>query len=240
MGFSAMEVNQSLYIFRSGKTIIAIWVHVDDGVFTSNSATAMLDFKCQLCSEVDIKWQDIISQIVVKRDSPLPVLPQPSYATKVDVLDTTTFRLVVGSLAYLVSSSHPDLAFAVNYMAPTEVHWIMLDHVVGYLLKTHNHRLRLRPGKVSLNLWSDAGWGGDLKRLQTGFMLKLGNTPILWCSKRQGAVAPSTCAVEYVALSDSTQNLVQAICQLTHLTNNFDNQAAVQVSIENLSRKQMR
>ncbi|MBW0467029.1 hypothetical protein O181_006744 [Austropuccinia psidii MF-1] len=199
MGFSAMEVDQSLYIFCSGETIITIWVHVEDGVVTSNSATAMSDFKCQLCSKV------------VKRDSPLPVLPQPSSAKKVDVLDMTAFRLVVGSLAYLISGSRPDLAFV-----------------------------------VSLNLWSNAGWGGNLKQSQTRFMLKLGNTPILWCSKRQGAVALSTCAVEYVTLSDSTQNLVQAICQLTHLTNNFDkmifcdNQAAVQISIDNLSRKQMR
>ncbi|MBW0510001.1 hypothetical protein O181_049716 [Austropuccinia psidii MF-1] len=91
---------------------------------------------------------------------------------------------------------------AQHSMAPTEVHWNRLDHVVGYLLKTCNHRLRLRPGKVSLNLW-----GGDLKRLQTGFMLKLGNAPILWCSKRQGVVALSTCALEYVALSGSTQHL---------------------------------
>ncbi|MBW0510002.1 hypothetical protein O181_049717 [Austropuccinia psidii MF-1] len=64
MGFSAMEVDQSLYIFRSSKNIIAIWVHVDNSVVISNSVTVMSDFKCQLCSKVDIKWQDTISQIV--------------------------------------------------------------------------------------------------------------------------------------------------------------------------------
>ncbi|MBW0547315.1 hypothetical protein O181_087030 [Austropuccinia psidii MF-1] len=63
--------------------------------------------------------------------------------------------------------------------------------------------------------------------------------------ERQGVVALSTCAAEYIALSDSTQHLVQAICQLTHLTKDFDkttfcnHQAAVPVSIDILSRKQI-
>ncbi|MBW0487542.1 hypothetical protein O181_027257 [Austropuccinia psidii MF-1] len=58
-------------------------------------------------------------------------------------------------------------------------------------------------------------------------------------------VALSTCATEYIALSNLTQNLVQAINQLTQLAQDFkkmifcDNQAAVQVSIDNFSRKRM-
>ncbi|MBW0467662.1 hypothetical protein O181_007377 [Austropuccinia psidii MF-1] len=112
----------------------------------------------------------------------------------------------------------------------------MLDHNVGYLLKTCHHQLKLWPEKVSLNLWSNAGWGGDLEQSQTGFMLKLGNAPILWCLKWQEVVALSMCAAECVALSNSVQHLVQAICQLSHLSNSFnktifcDNQAAVEVS----------
>ncbi|MBW0494048.1 hypothetical protein O181_033763 [Austropuccinia psidii MF-1] len=281
MGFTAMEVNQSLYIFRSGEDTIAIWIHVDDGVVASNSPKAVLTFKQRLCAEVDIKWHDAISQIVglecafgegevtiaqrrltksildsysrpvVKSDCPLPVLPSTVEQRETGTLDPTPFRSVIGSLAYLVSGSRPDLAFAVNYlarhsMAPTKRHWEILDNVVGYLLKTQHHRLVLQPGDVSLNLCTDAGWGGDLERSQTGFMLKLGDAPILWSSKRQGVVALSTCAAEYVALSDSTQHLVQAISQLSHLAPTFDktifcdNQAAVQVSIDNLSRKRMR
>ncbi|MBW0537405.1 hypothetical protein O181_077120 [Austropuccinia psidii MF-1] len=85
-----------------------------------------------------------------------------------------------------------------------KVHWCILDHVVGYFLKTQHHQLVIQPGKVSLNLWSDTGWGGDFKQSQTCFMLKLGDAPILWSSKRKGVVALSTCTAEYVALSDST------------------------------------
>ncbi|MBW0467836.1 hypothetical protein O181_007551 [Austropuccinia psidii MF-1] len=113
-------------------------------------------------------------------------------------MDATPFCLVIGLLAYLVSGSCPYLAFAVNYLAqhsmlPTVQHWGILDHVMGYLLKTRSHRLMLRPDNISLNLWSDAGWGRNLERSQSGFMLKLGDAPILWTSKQQGVVAQSTC-----------------------------------------------
>ncbi|MBW0488315.1 hypothetical protein O181_028030 [Austropuccinia psidii MF-1] len=64
MGFAAMEVDQSLYIFCHGETIIAIWIHVDDGVIASNSPEAVLNFKRQLCAEVDIKWCNEFCQIV--------------------------------------------------------------------------------------------------------------------------------------------------------------------------------
>ncbi|MBW0490050.1 hypothetical protein O181_029765 [Austropuccinia psidii MF-1] len=147
MGFAAMEVNQSLYIFRSGGDTISIWIHVNDGVFALNSPNDVPDFKRQLCAEVDIKWHDTICQIVglecafgegevaitqkrlmksildaypwqiVKSDCPLPVSPPTDVAVEGETLDATPFCLVIGSLAYLISGSHPYLAFTVNYLA---------------------------------------------------------------------------------------------------------------------------
>ncbi|MBW0538234.1 hypothetical protein O181_077949 [Austropuccinia psidii MF-1] len=104
IGFTTMEVNQSLYIFHSGATTVAIWIHVDNGVIASNSQLAVSDFKWQICAEMEIKWHDTISQVlglecavgegegtiaqkwltsgildtypqaIIKTDSPLPVL----------------------------------------------------------------------------------------------------------------------------------------------------------------------
>ncbi|MBW0469391.1 hypothetical protein O181_009106 [Austropuccinia psidii MF-1] len=130
-------------------------------------------------------------------------------------------------------------------MGLTAAHWELLDYVIGYLLKTCTRGIHLRPGTPSLNLWSNAGWGGDLKHSQTGFMIKLGDAPILWGSKRQIVVGLSTCSAKYITLSNSTQHLVQAINQLDQLTSDFektiscDNQAAVQVSVDNKSCKHM-
>ncbi|MBW0584295.1 hypothetical protein O181_124010 [Austropuccinia psidii MF-1] len=255
------------------EAVIAIWVHVDNGVIVSNLADKISDFKSPICAELNIKWTDEVQQIVglkctigegevaiaqrrlpnsildaylrlvLQWDSPLPVGSLlPDEAT----LDLTPLQSVIGSLAYLVSGLRPDLAFAVNYLAchsmgPTATHWGLLDHVIGYLLKTRHCGITLCPGMLSLNLWSYAGWGGDLEHSQTAFMIKLGDAPILWGSKCQSLVALSTCAAEYIALCDSTQHLVQAINQLSQLAGDFDktifceNQAVVQVLIDNKS-----
>ncbi|MBW0512412.1 hypothetical protein O181_052127 [Austropuccinia psidii MF-1] len=257
MGFIATEVNQSLYIFRNEKTIITIWIHVDNGVVASNSAEAISSFKDALCAELNIKWLDVVQQIVglecaigegevtivqrqltnsildayprpiLRRNSPLPIFPAGVLMLDAEILDPTPFWSVIGSLAYLVGGSRPDLTFAMNYlvrhsMGPTADHWFLLGQVIGYLLKTCVHGIRIFPGDLSLSLWSDAGWGGDLKCLQTGFVIKLGDAPILWGSKQQAMVALLTCAAEYVALSDSTQHFMQAINQLTQLAGNFN------------------
>ncbi|MBW0473193.1 hypothetical protein O181_012908 [Austropuccinia psidii MF-1] len=272
LGFTSCKVDMSLYVFWRDETIIAIWIHIDDGVITSNLPTAIERFREALCKNFEIKWSENMKQIVelecafgegevtilqtrltddildtyprriLQRDSPLPPIPTTISSVKGIVMDAMPFRLVVGSLAYLVSGLHPDLAFSVNYLARhSTAHWDILDHLVGYLLKTRGHGIILRPGECALSLW-----GGKLERSQSGFMLKLGNAPILWVSKRQTMVALSMCAAEYIALSDSTQHLVQAINQLTQLAQDFkktifcNNQAAVQVSINNLSQKRMR
>ncbi|MBW0476849.1 hypothetical protein O181_016564 [Austropuccinia psidii MF-1] len=276
LGFTSCEVDMSRYVFRNDETIIAIWIHVDDGVIASNSPTAIERFRETLFSTFEIKWSENMKPIVglecifgegevtisqnrltneildayprkiLQRNSPLPPIQTPALHVDGLVMDAMPFRLVIGSLAYLVSGSQPDLAFTVNYlarhlMAPTATHWDVLDHLVGYLLETRGHGTILRPGECALNLW-----GGELEQSQSGFMLKLGNAPILWGSKRQTVVALLTCAAEYIALSNLTQHLVQAINQLAQLAQDFkktifcDNQVAVQVSIDNLSCKRMR
>ncbi|MBW0461665.1 hypothetical protein O181_001380 [Austropuccinia psidii MF-1] len=223
----------------SDQEVIAIWIHINDQVITSNLPGAVSRFKTVLLS-----WRPT-------HDAPLPVLPEGSAKTSPEALDPAPYQSVVGSLAYLVSRSRPDLAFAVNYLArhsmkPTAERWLLLDHVVGYLFKTCTHGICLCPAKLALSLWSDVGWGGDLECPQSGFILKLGDAPIHWSSKFQTVVALSTCAAEYVALPDSTQHMVQAINQLTQIKGKLgktifcNNQAAVQLSIDNHFQKRMR
>ncbi|MBW0545563.1 hypothetical protein O181_085278 [Austropuccinia psidii MF-1] len=276
LGFTSCKVDQLLYIFRKCGTIVAIWIHIDSGMVTSNFPAAIVEFQKVLCNNFEIKWpntvrsivglectfgegevtivqsrltEDILRaypRVVVHHDCPLSPLPDTTVTDKGVVMDATPFSSVVGSLAYLVSRCCPDLAFAVNYlarhsMAPTVAHWEMLDCVVGYLLKTQKSGIVLRLGILLLNMWDD-----ELEQSQSGLMLKLGDAPIMWESKWQSMVALSTCAAEYITLSDSAQHLVWAISQLTQLVGNFkktifcNNQAALQVLIDNLSWKRMR
>ncbi|MBW0470130.1 hypothetical protein O181_009845 [Austropuccinia psidii MF-1] len=262
-------------MFQKDKTIIAIWIHVNDGLIASNSPTQIEEFCKALCNNFEIKSSNSMKRImglecafgegevtilqtritndiinayprkIFQHDCPLPLIPKTTSDEQEAGMESTPFRSVVGSLAYLVSRLQPVLEFAVNYLArhstaPTMTHWTMLDHLVGYLLKTWGHGIVLCLPYCTLNLWSD-----KLEQSQLGFMLKLGDAPILWGSKRQTVVALSTCAAKYIALSDLTKNLVQAVNQLTQLAQDFkkrifyDNQAGVQVSINNLSHKRM-
>ncbi|MBW0469387.1 hypothetical protein O181_009102 [Austropuccinia psidii MF-1] len=121
MGLVAMEVNQSLYIFQNKNTIVAIWVHVDDSVIVSNSPDRVANFKSALCTKLDIKWSNKLQQTVglkcvvgegqvtitqwrltdsildayprpvLRRDSPLPMLPVAGLSLDEATLDPTPF-----------------------------------------------------------------------------------------------------------------------------------------------------
>ncbi|MBW0479628.1 hypothetical protein O181_019343 [Austropuccinia psidii MF-1] len=191
--FTSCKVNMSLYVFHKDETIIAIWIHVDDGVITSNSPTVIQRFHEALCSNFEIKWSENMKRIVglecvfgegevtilqtrltndilgayprriIQCDSPLLPIQTTMLNIEGVVMDAMPFRSVIGSLTYLVSGLCPDLAFTVNYlarhsMALTATHWDILDHLVGYLLKTQGHTIILRLGECALNLW-----GGELE-----------------------------------------------------------------------------
>ncbi|MBW0500887.1 hypothetical protein O181_040602 [Austropuccinia psidii MF-1] len=155
---------------------------------------------------------------IVRHDSPLPPISMGSPFEREAVVDATPFRSVIGSLAYLVRGTRLDLVFAVNYlarhlMAPTATHWTILDHLVGYLLKTRGHGITLRPGNCSLNLWSDAGWG------------------MRWNDPSQVSYSSWHLVQAVNQLTQPAQDFKKTIF--------CDNQVAVQVSINNLSCKRM-
>ncbi|MBW0505800.1 hypothetical protein O181_045515 [Austropuccinia psidii MF-1] len=199
MGFTVTEVDQSLCIFRNDQEVITIWIHADDGGVTSNSLGAISRFKTALCGELDIKWSDQLTHIVGL-----------NCAFGEGEVTITQGHLTNGILEAYPQCSTAGTACGVFYtqsgcIGPNAIpirgwflsvpskHWLLLDHVVGYLLKTCSHGIRLHPTSLALSLWSDAGWGGDLECSQSGFILKLGDAPIHWSSKRQTVVALSTC-----------------------------------------------
>ncbi|MBW0504411.1 hypothetical protein O181_044126 [Austropuccinia psidii MF-1] len=65
----------------------------------------------------------------------------------------------------------------------------------------------------SLDVWTDAGWGGEFQRLTTGFVFKLFGCTVAWGSRRQKLVATSICAAEFIAMGMST-DLLSFILQI--------------------------
>jgi hypothetical protein len=117
----------------------------------------------------------------------------------------TEYRSIIGSMMYLASGTQPDKSYAVNLLPrystnPSEEHWIALDYLVGYLKGTTGMKLRYSGEGESLDLWTDANWGGEHERSTSGYVIKMGGDTVAWGAKRQTVVALLKCAAEYIQL----------------------------------------
>ncbi|MBW0522727.1 hypothetical protein O181_062442 [Austropuccinia psidii MF-1] len=184
-----------------------------------------------------------------------PVVPQYTTMTTTPLvtnasvgLDTTNYQSAIGTLMYISGGSRPDITYAVHMLArfsscPDETHWLALDHLTGYLLRHRDKSLRYTPQSSDISLWVDASWGGEHARSTSGFVVKAFGNPIAWNSRRQTVVAMSTCAAEYVALSEAAQLLAVIRLIAVQIDPTFtmsikcDNRAAIMITEDNLSKK---
>ncbi len=116
------------------------------------------------------------------------------------------YKEIVGSLLFAAMMTRPDIACVVGLLSramdkPKLVHWLAVKHIFRYLRGTLSLGL-VYAGKVRLIGYSDANWGGDVDKTSTsGYIFKLNGGAIAWASKRQRAVAISSCESEYYAAS---------------------------------------
>jgi hypothetical protein len=135
------------------------------------------------------------------------------------------YRAVIGILTYLSTSTRPDIAFAVHQcarfsIAPKRIHEVAVRRIVRYLkgTKTKGYILRPSPTHCSLDCYVDADFAGLWTpetshspmsvKSRTGYIITFASCPILWSSKLQTEVALSTTEAEYIALSQSTRDLI--------------------------------
>jgi hypothetical protein len=101
----------------------------------------------------------------------------------------------------------------------------------------------MKKGNGVMELWSDANWGGEHERSTLGYLVKHNGNSVAWGAKRQMVVAPLTCVAEYVALSDGSKqlthlhNLLIDIDQIIPLNIYCDNEAAILIAGDNVSKK---
>jgi hypothetical protein len=149
---------------------------------------------------------------------------------------------------YLAGGTRPDLTYSVNLLArysnkPSQKHWDALDVLIGYIKRTSQLTLTFGNNGGKLELWSDSNWGGEHKRSTSGHVIKHNGNPISWAAKRQTVVALSTCAAEYIALSEGAQILAQLNNLLIDLEIPktleiyCDNEAAILIAGDNASKK---
>ncbi|KAG6617012.1 Integrase catalytic core protein [Phytophthora cinnamomi] len=188
----------------SGKCSFILGIEVVDnanGSVTLSQARYINDilerFGMQDCkpaaSPVDISMKLVSSDAMTKLDAP--------------------FREAVGALMHLMTSTRPDIAFAVGYVSrfmenPQVEHWIAVKRIFRYLQGTKSYGIRFSPGKdIDFQGYSDADWAGDLsdRKSTSGYLFQVAGGPISWGSKKQSSVSLSTSEAEYIALSLAIQ-----------------------------------
>ena len=91
-----------------------------------------------------------------------------------------------------------------------------------------------------INSYTDADWGGneDNRKSTSGYLNYIGNTPVSWRSRLQPVVAQSTAEAEYIAINNTTRDIVWLRRLLSELqvlqegptTIYSDNQSAIAIS----------
>lgn len=138
---------------------------------------------------------------------------------------TIPYQEAIGCLMYVMTTTRPDLAFPLSilckYMSnPSIEHWRAMKRLLRYLQFTKGHALRLQPGDLTLDLYSDANYAGcaDTGKSTSGYISLLGGSCISWCSRKQEIVALSTTEAEYVGLSNAAKEMQWLKYIITHMS----------------------
>ncbi|CAN0135394.1 unnamed protein product, partial [Heterosigma akashiwo] len=145
-------------------------------------------------------------------DHTVDLTPTPGF--KAELSDANLYRSMVGTLAWVANWTRPELAFAVHKLQRTQnnpepKHFEAVQRAFRYLKGTQSESLRLG-GDLVLRAFSDADFCNDRidGKSVTGYILFLGDAPIVWSSKLQGAVTTSTVEAEYLALRSAVKDIM--------------------------------
>ena len=157
-----------------------------------------------------------------RADTPFVVgqaLVDPTPEEKISTSQQRRYMEMVGSLMYLSTQTRFDITATVSVLAQFnqaagKEHFHAVERVFAYLLETKNRGLmyrRMEKGVVTA--FSDASFGchgktgSGWRRSRSGGVVCYNGVPVSWFSKSQSMVTLSSCECEYVALSQTTQEL---------------------------------
>ena len=131
--------------------------------------------------------------------------------------DKSIYQQAIGCLTYVSTATRPDIAAAVltlsQFMSnPSKEHWMGVKRVLRYIKGTLSYGLKfsVKNDECGLYGFSDVDWAGDgdNRRSTSGYVFKVANSTVSWCSKKQATVAKSTTEAECVALSQAKQEAI--------------------------------
>jgi Reverse transcriptase (RNA-dependent DNA polymerase) len=138
--------------------------------------------------------------------------------------DPWNYRSIIGMLLYLSTNTRPDITFAVSQAArfshcPKQSHATAVKTILRYLKRTFDRGMIIKPtGTLDMHTYVDADFAGlhgcepdyapASAKSRTGYIVFMGNCPIIWKSQLQTEITLSTLEAEYSALSSSLRSVL--------------------------------
>jgi transposase InsO family protein len=189
-----------------------------------------------------------LDKVKTGRYAPLPTgeahqLVPADDNTLVDAIDKSLYAVMAGCVVWLSITCRPDLSYPATILtrvqhAPTQEAMNMARRVLNYAAETHSFALVLS-NKFPTDLihaYADADYAGCVvtRRSTSGYVVYLYDSPISWASRRQGSVATSTTATEYIAMSETAAEVQWLRQYLTELYM-FKQKEPITIFVDNLS-----
>ncbi|UYV66657.1 hypothetical protein LAZ67_4002469 [Cordylochernes scorpioides] len=150
-------------------------------------------------------------------DNSIPIRKKDCLTTdkEKDDMKHVPSRELIGSLLYFANSSRPDTTFAVTKLAqfcsnPGERHWQAAKHILRYLQANNNVSLIYKRGSDDILAFSDSDWANDIddRRSTSGSAVTINGCLVSWRSEKQNCVSLSTMESEYIALAQTTKEIL--------------------------------
>ena len=237
-GFKIHESDKCVYSKFNQKGGIIICLYVDDMLIFGTNLEVVKETKCFLTSKFEMKdlnEAEVILGIRIIRNNNSITLSQSHYIEKVlkkfncfdnapvstpfdpnirlykntgRAVDQIEYARVIGCLMYVMTSTRPDIAFAVGRLSrytscPSDLHWHAVKRILKYIKKTLDYGLSYSGYPTVLEGFTDASWITDYEdhTSTSGWIFTLGGGAISWASKKQTLITDSTMASEFVALA---------------------------------------
>lgn len=139
---------------------------------------------------------------------------------------------LVGSLVWVSSSTRPDLAYATSTLAsfnskPLKMHWTAALRVLSYLKATKSLALHYKPDTDlrPLVAFSDSDWGSNVatRKSQSGYVLMMADSAIIWKSKPQRCVSLSSTEAEFYDASEAIRTITHSRALIEEISSMFVN-----------------
>ena len=135
------------------------------------------------------------------------------------LIDPTIYRQAIGSLIYLMTSTRPDISFAVSLLSrfmqkPRELHWRFLKRLLRYIKTTNFYSLVFKKNNKTcmpkLIGFTDSDYAGSLddRKSTSGYAFNYGECLISWHSSRQKTVSLSSTEAEYIGFTSAVKELI--------------------------------